>query len=143
MQPNQKIPVNFNTHKLNRYGGEKYNATRDLINAVPDVLLVSFDPQVLHINATIFSPSTIDVVQIGNGLCAAPVVSDLSGGLNPLDALGGKNVDSDQVYANQALHATGQCMSPGETGAPWTLTRLDDDCRRADGSVKINWFGIQ
>jgi hypothetical protein len=40
------------------YGSDKYQATRDLINAVPDGLLAAFVPQV------------------GNGLCAAPVAGD-------------------------------------------------------------------
>ena len=50
--------------------GDKYAGTRDLINAVPDALLVAFVPQ------------------IGNGLCAAPVAADLAGGLDPNAALG-------------------------------------------------------
>jgi hypothetical protein len=52
-----------------QYGSDKYNATRDLINAVPDSLLVAFVPQV------------------GNGLCAAPAPGDP---LPPPTALGGQ-----------------------------------------------------
>jgi hypothetical protein len=48
---------------------DKYLATRDLINAVPDQFLVAFVPQV------------------GNGLCAAPNVGDP---LNPQATLGGQ-----------------------------------------------------
>jgi hypothetical protein len=48
---------------------DKYLATRDLINAVPDRFLVAFVPQV------------------GNGLCAAPNVGDP---LNPQATLGGQ-----------------------------------------------------
>ena len=52
-----------------RPGSDKYIATRDLINAVPEDLLVAFVPQV------------------GNGTCAAPVVGDP---LSPTVALGGQ-----------------------------------------------------
>jgi hypothetical protein len=58
---------------------DKYLATRDLINAVPDDLLVAFVPQ------------------IGNGLCAAPVQGDP---LTPLQVLGGQcsqPVDGDDT----------------------------------------------
>jgi hypothetical protein len=51
------------------YASDKYQATRDLINAVPDDLLVAFVPQV------------------GNGLCAAPVAGDA---LTPPTVLGGQ-----------------------------------------------------
>jgi hypothetical protein len=51
------------------YTSEKYQSTRDLINAVPDGLLVAFVPQV------------------GNGLCAAPSVGDP---LPPPAVLGGQ-----------------------------------------------------
>jgi hypothetical protein len=52
-----------------QYNSDKYNSTRDLINAVPDNLLVAFVPQ------------------IGNGLCAAPAVGDP---LPPPTVLGGQ-----------------------------------------------------
>jgi hypothetical protein len=84
---------------------DKYIATRDLINAVPDDLLVAFVPQV------------------GNGLCAAPVVGDP---LSPTVVLGG------------------QCTQPmNGDDAPWSLARLDRDCVRADGSPRLDYFGIQ
>jgi hypothetical protein len=51
------------------YASDKYQSTRDLINAVPDGLLVAFVPQV------------------GNGLCAAPSVGDP---LPPPAVLGGQ-----------------------------------------------------
>ncbi|MDB4981475.1 MAG: hypothetical protein JWM82_2227, partial [Myxococcales bacterium] len=51
------------------YGSDKYDSTRDLINAVPDNLTVAFVPQV------------------GNGLCAAPSVGDP---LPPTTVLGGQ-----------------------------------------------------
>jgi hypothetical protein len=63
-------------------GSQDYNATRDLINAIPDSFLVAFVPQV------------------GNGLCAAPVAGD------PLTAgqvLGGEcntsSNDSDSAWS--------------------------------------------
>lgn len=87
--------------------GEKYTATRDLINAVPEELLVAFVPQV------------------GNGLCAAPVVGDLKHGLTPTDVL------------------AGQCLGPAATGASWSLAQLDKDCLKADGTKKLDWLGIQ
>jgi hypothetical protein len=84
---------------------DKYIATRDLINAVPDDLLVAFVPQV------------------GNGLCAAPVVGDL---LSPTVVLGG------------------QCTQPmNGDDAPWSLARLDKDCVRSDGTPRLDYFGIQ
>jgi hypothetical protein len=52
-----------------QYNSDKYTATRDLINAVPDNLLVAFVPQV------------------GNGLCAAPAAGDP---LSPPTVLGGQ-----------------------------------------------------
>jgi hypothetical protein len=87
------------------YTSDKYQATRDLINAVPDDLLVAFVPQV------------------GNGLCAAPVVNDP---LPPPTVLGG------------------QCMMPSgdDASAPWTLARLDQDCVR-DGKPRLDYFGVQ
>jgi hypothetical protein len=51
------------------YASDKYQSTRDLINAVPDDLLVAFVPQV------------------GNGLFAAPVIGDP---LPPPTVLGGQ-----------------------------------------------------
>ncbi|HKE19090.1 MAG TPA: hypothetical protein VKB80_29650 [Kofleriaceae bacterium] len=51
------------------FGSDKYDATRDLINAVPDRFFVAFVPQ------------------IGNGLCAAPVAGDP---LDPPTVLGGQ-----------------------------------------------------
>lgn len=86
------------------YTSDKYQATRDLINAVPDGLDVAFVPQV------------------GNGLCAAPVVGDA---LDPQATLGG------------------QCQQPNDDDAPWILARLDHDCTRADGSPRLAYFGIQ
>lgn len=91
------------------YGQEKYDSTRDLINAIPDRFLACFVPQV------------------GNGLCAAPTVADLNGGLTPIDTLAG-----------QCQHSEITGGTPG-----WVLERLDDDCLRADGSPKLNWWGIQ
>ncbi|HXU68596.1 MAG TPA: hypothetical protein VN947_04665 [Polyangia bacterium] len=88
-----------------QYGSDKYNATRDLINAVPDDMLVAFVPQ------------------IGNGLCAAPVVGDP---LAPPAVLGG------------------QCQQPvnGDDSA-WVLARLDKDCVKGDGTPKLDYWGIQ
>jgi hypothetical protein len=88
-----------------QYGSDKYNSTRDLINAVPDELLVAFVPQV------------------GNGLCAAPVVGDA---LTPPQVLGG------------------QCQQPvmGDD-SPWVLARLDKDCVKANGQPKLDYWGIQ
>jgi len=84
---------------------DKYIATRDLINAVPDDMLVAFVPQV------------------GNGLCAAPVVGDP---LSPTVVLGG------------------QCTQPmNGDDAAWSLARLDKDCVRTDGSPRLDYFGIQ
>jgi hypothetical protein len=84
---------------------DKYVATRDLINAIPEDLLVAFVPQV------------------GNGLCAAPVVGDP---LSPTVALGG------------------QCTQPmNGDDAPWSLARLDQDCVRSDGTPRLDYFGIQ
>jgi len=84
---------------------DKYIATRDLINAVPDDLLVAFVPQV------------------GNGLCAAPVVGDP---LSPTVALGG------------------QCSQPmNGDDTPWSLARLDQDCQRPNGTPRLDYLGIQ
>ncbi|MET0594120.1 MAG: hypothetical protein ABW133_15575 [Polyangiaceae bacterium] len=84
---------------------DKYIATRDLINAVPETLLVAFVPQV------------------GNGLCAAPVVGDP---LPPTVVLGG------------------QCAQPvNGDDTPWSLARLDRDCVRSDGTPRLDYFGIQ
>jgi hypothetical protein len=86
-------------------GSDKYVATRDLINAVPEDLLVAFVPQV------------------GNGLCAAPMIGDP---LSPTVALGG------------------QCTQPmNGDDAPWSLARLDRDCLRSDGTPRLDYFGIQ
>jgi hypothetical protein len=88
-----------------QYNSDKYNATRDLINAVPDDILVAFVPQV------------------GNGLCAAPVVNDA---LTPPQVLGG------------------QCQQPvNGDDSPWVLARLDKDCVKSDGSPKLDYWGIQ
>ena len=88
-----------------QYGSNNYEATKELITAVPDALLVAFVPQV------------------GNGLCAAPVVGDP---LTPPDVLGG------------------QCQQPvnGDDSA-WVLARLDTECTKADGSPKLDYWGIQ
>lgn len=83
---------------------DKYKATRDLINAVPDPFLVAFVPQV------------------GNGLCAAPNVGDA---LNPQQTLGG------------------QCQQPSNNDAPWVLARLDNDCKRSNGTPRLDYYGIQ
>lgn len=88
-----------------QYTSDKYIATRDLINAVPDDQLVAFVPQV------------------GNGLCAAPSVGDP---LPPPTVLGG------------------QCQNPvNGDDSSWTLARLDRDCLKADGTPKLDYFGIQ
>jgi hypothetical protein len=87
------------------YGSDKYNSTRDLINAIPDNFLAAFVPQ------------------IGNGLCAAPVVGDP---LTPPDVLGG------------------QCQQPvNGDDSSWILARLDKDCKKADGTPKLDYWGIQ
>eukprot|EP00035_Acanthoeca_spectabilis_P039755 m.64841 g.64841 ORF g.64841 m.64841 type:complete len:457 (+) comp9730_c0_seq2:126-1496(+) len=88
-------------------GGEKWLATKELIEAVPDSYITAFVPQV------------------GNGLCAAVVEDDLANGLSPLDTLGG------------------QCMNPGETGAPWSLALMDAQLKRANGTPKLDWLGVQ
>jgi hypothetical protein len=99
------IDVDIELGAVYQYGSDKYNATRDLINAVPDDLLVAFVPQV------------------GNGLCAAPVVNDL---LTPPQVLGG------------------QCQQPvmGDD-SPWVLARLDKDCLKPNGTPKLDYWGIQ
>jgi hypothetical protein len=87
------------------YGSDKYTATRDLIDAVPDAMLVAFVPQ------------------IGNGLCAAPIVGDP---LPPPTVLGG------------------QCQQPvNGDDSSWVLARLDTECRHADGTPKLDYWGIQ
>jgi hypothetical protein len=87
------------------YTSDKYQSTRDLINAIPDNYLAAFVPQV------------------GNGLCAAPIEGDP---LPPTTTLGG------------------QCLNPvNGDDTPWTLARLDQDCLRADGHPKLDYFGIQ
>jgi hypothetical protein len=87
------------------YGSDKYQSTRDLINAIPDDFISAFVPQV------------------GNGLCAAPVEGDP---LPPTITLGG------------------QCMNPvNGDDSPWALARLDQDCVRADGRRKLDYWGIQ
>jgi chitinase len=83
---------------------DKYAAVRDLINAVPDALLVAFAPQV------------------SNGLCAAPNASDA-------------------LAASAALG--GGCEQPARGADMWPLVQLDRDCTRADGSPKLEYFGIQ
>jgi len=83
---------------------EKYNSTRDLINAIPDSITAAFVPQV------------------GNGLCAAPVIGDT---LTPDLTMGG------------------QCMEPPLTGDSFALTKLDQDCLKDDGSKKLDYVGIQ
>ena len=86
-------------------GSDKYNSTRDLINAVPETYLVAFVPQ------------------IGNGLCAAPNIGDP---LPPSTTLGG------------------QCPQPvNGDDSPWVLAGLDTDCKKSDGSPKLDYWGIQ
>jgi hypothetical protein len=88
-----------------QYDSAKYQSTRDLINAVPDNLLVAFVPQ------------------IGNGLCAAPVVGDP---LPPPSVLGG------------------QCQQPvGGDDSAWVLARLDKECTKSNGQPKLEYWGIQ
>lgn len=63
------------------------------------------------------------VPQVGNGLCAAPVVGDP---LAPAVVLGG------------------QCTQPmNGDDAPWSLARLDKDCVRSDGAPRLDYFDIQ
>jgi hypothetical protein len=62
------------------------------------------------------------VPQVGNGLCAAPNVNDA---LDPQKTLGG------------------QCQQPNNDDAPWVLARLDHDCTRADGTPRLDYYGIQ
>jgi len=62
------------------------------------------------------------VPQVGNGLCAAPNVGDA---LDPQATLGG------------------QCQQPSNDDAPWVLARLDHDCTRADGTPRLDYYGIQ
>jgi hypothetical protein len=99
------IDVDIELGGVYTYGSDAYDSTRDLINAVPDSLLVAFVPQ------------------IGNGLCAAPNLGDP---LPPSTTLGG------------------QCPQPvNGDDSPWVLTRLDQDCTHADGSPKLDYWGIQ
>eukprot|EP00301_Raphidiophrys_heterophryoidea_P018675 c3687_g1_i2.p2 GENE.c3687_g1_i2~~c3687_g1_i2.p2 ORF type:complete len:207 (+),score=53.59 c3687_g1_i2:1039-1659(+) len=37
----------------------------------------------------------------------------------------------------------GQCMQPASDGTPWVLASLDHDCVRSDGSLKLDFMGIQ
>ena len=63
------------------------------------------------------------VPQIGNGLCAAPTVGDP---LPPPTVLGG------------------QCSQPvNGDDTPWVLARLDKDCKKGNGTPKLDYFGIQ
>jgi len=62
------------------------------------------------------------VPQIGNGLCAAPV-------------------PGDKYSTAQALG--GQCDAPQNDDRAWSLAQLDVDARKADGSPKLDYFGIQ
>ncbi len=87
------------------YGSDDYDATRDLIDAIPDTFLAAFVPQ------------------IGNGLCAAPVVGD------PLAFNGPRG----PVLAARST----------ETTRRGSLARLDTECLRADGSPKLTYWGIQ
>lgn len=84
---------------------DKYNSTRDLINAIPDTVTAAFVPQV------------------GNGLCAPPVEADDP--FTPEKSMGG------------------QCMEPPLTGDTFSLTFLDRDCVKSDGSKKLDYVGIQ
>jgi hypothetical protein len=86
-------------------GSQDYDSTRDLINAVPESLLVAFVPQV------------------GNGLCAAPVAGD-------------------PLTATRVLG--GECdTSSNDDDSAWSLAHLDQDCRRPDGTPKLDYWGIQ
>jgi hypothetical protein len=88
-----------------QYGSDKYVATRDLISAIPPSFLAAFVPQ------------------IGNGLCAAPVVGDK---LPPPTVLGG------------------QCQQPvNGDDSSWVLARIDKEATRADGSPRLDYWGIQ
>jgi hypothetical protein len=78
------------------YGSDKYQATRDLIDAVPDRFLVAFVPQV------------------GNGLCAAPNVGDA---LDPLATLGGQCQQPDGQGAPWVLARLDQDCTRGD-GSP-------------------------
>lgn len=63
------------------------------------------------------------VPQIGNGLCAAPVAGD------PLTA---------------AQTLGGECStSSSNDDSAWALAELDSDCRRSDGTPKLDYWGIQ
>ena len=64
------------------------------------------------------------VPQVGGGLCAAPLSIDDR--LGPIEVLGG------------------QCQMPAADGQPWSLTRLDQDCKRADGvRPRLDYLGLQ
>ncbi len=63
------IDVDIELGGIYTYGSDKYDSTRDLIDAVPESFLVAFVPQ------------------IGNGLCAAPNIGDP---LPPSTTLGGQ-----------------------------------------------------
>jgi hypothetical protein len=87
------------------HDSEKYLATRDLIDAVPETYAVAFAPQ------------------ISNGLCAAPAPG------SPLAA---------------ATVLGGDCdVEPNHAERAWVLTRLDEDCKKRDGSPKLEYFGVQ
>jgi hypothetical protein len=75
------------------------------------------------INAVDESRLVAFVPQIGNGLCAAPNVGDP---LPPPAVLGG------------------QCSQPmNGDDTPWVLARLDKDCKKANSTPKLDYFGIQ
>ncbi len=63
------------------------------------------------------------VPQIGNGLCAAPVNGDP---LTPAQTLGGECATSSS-----------------DSDSAWSLAQLDTDCKRADGTPKLDYWGIQ
>jgi hypothetical protein len=63
------------------------------------------------------------VPQIGNGLCAAPVAGD-------------------PLTASQVLG--GECnTSSSDDDSAWSLAELDTDCKRSDGTPKLDYWGIQ
>ncbi|HEY8091750.1 MAG TPA: hypothetical protein VIF09_27990, partial [Polyangiaceae bacterium] len=63
------------------------------------------------------------VPQIGNGLCAAPVAGD-------------------PLTASQVLG--GECnTSSSDDDSAWSLAALDQDCKRPDGTPKLDYWGIQ
>ncbi len=75
------------------------------------------------INAVPESFLTAFVPQIGNGLCAAPVAGDP---LSPSQVLGGECATSSS-----------------DSNSAWSLAQLDVDCKRADGTPKLDYWGIQ